>query len=89
MQPITIQFAVRVRNEYTEAPYMFIWAMFGWSFMSNVLHNTLTARKQQAQQPRVYKKTLCDYLRILFKRNVESQTHIGDGSANSCRRDNL
>ena len=29
MQPITIQFAVRVRKDYTHAPCMFIWAMFG------------------------------------------------------------
>ena len=29
MQPITIKFAVRVRNDYTHAPCMFIWAKFG------------------------------------------------------------
>ena len=29
MQPITIQFAVRVRKDYTHAPCMFIWAKFG------------------------------------------------------------
>ena len=30
MQPITIQFDVRVRMDYTDATCMFIWAMFGW-----------------------------------------------------------
>ena len=29
MQPITIEFAVRVRKDYTHAPCMFIWAKFG------------------------------------------------------------
>ena len=30
MQPFTIEFAVRVRKDYTHAPCMFIWAKFGY-----------------------------------------------------------
>ena len=43
MQPSTIQFTLRIRKDYTDASCMFIWAMFAWSFMSKIVHNTLAS----------------------------------------------
>ena len=98
MQPITIiKFAVRVGayvRTNTDAPCMFIWAMFWWyptrapnktaalaqewavwsKPTLDLMHVTLTARKQRVYSKlvfKMYKNAPCNWLRKLSKRNVE------------------
>ena len=62
MQPITIQFAQRGRNDYIPLPvYLgYVWVVIYVNYnrptYEGILHNTLALDVDTAQSPRVYNK---------------------------------
>ena len=60
MQPITIQFAQRGRNDYTPLHvYLgYVWVVIYVNYIAyeGILHNTLALDVDTAQSPRVYNK---------------------------------
>ena len=86
MQPITIQFAVRVRKDYTPLHVYpgCVWVVIYVTYITyeGLLHNTLALDVDTVQEACVYtansrlthEKALCDWFRNLSKRNVVRAT---------------
>ena len=82
MQPITIQFAVRVRKDYTPLHVYLgcVWVVIYVKYITyeGLLHNTLALDVDNVQEACVYTansrlthaKALCEWFRNLSKRNV-------------------
>ena len=83
MQPITIQFAVRVRKDYTPLHVYLgcVWVVIYVKYITyeGLLHNTLaldvdTRSMYTANSRLSHEKALCEWFRNLSKRNVVRAT---------------
>ena len=86
MQPITIQFAIRVHKDYTPLHVYLgcVWVVIYVKYITyeGLLHNTLALDVDTVQEACVYtansrlthEKALCEWFRNLSKRNVVQAT---------------
>ena len=86
MQPITIQFAIRVRRDYTPLHVYLgcVWVVIYVKYITyeGLLHNTLAVDVDTVQEACMYaansrlthEKALCEWFRNLSKRNVVGAT---------------